>query len=188
LQEEIIENEFHKMTIEKAKEYIFNKTYANEVDFWKDVCDKLDSIKREVEDNRDNQKDAYYKDASISKDEESCRDNILIKWNDKYSMIAKATKEKYEADNRVDINLQCLMGITAEVQIECKRDDNKQIKTGIADQLVGKYLNKENVNYGVYLVFNFKRTKIDDLRTELIATIPLGYENKIDVKCIDLRY
>ncbi len=188
LQEEIIENESHKMTIEKAKEYIFNKTYVNEIDFWKDVCDKLDSIKREIEDNRDNQKDAYFQDANNPKEEESCRDNILIKWNDKYSMIAKATKEKYEADNRVDINLQCLMGIPAEVQIECKKDENRQLKTGIADQLVEKYLNKENVNYGVYLVFNFKKDDPEAMVAELATTIPHGYENKIDVKYIDLRY
>ena len=103
-------------------------------------------------------------------------------------MIAKATKEKYEANNRVDINLQCLMGIPAEVQIECKKDNNAQIKAGIPDQLVGKYLNKKNVNYGIYLVFNFKNKDLENLRKSLVATIPKGYENKIDVKCLDLRY
>lgn len=80
------------------------------------------------------------------------------------------------------------MGIPAEVQIECKKDENRQIKTGIADQLVEKYLNKENVNYGVYLVFNFKKDDPEAMLKELVTTIPQDYENKIDVKYIDLRY
>lgn len=185
---ELSEKSAIKMSIEKAKEYIFNRTYKDELDFWKDVCDKLDSIKREIEDNRDNQKDAFYQNKTNSKNEESCRDLILIKWNDKYSMIAKATKEKYEANNRVDINLQCQMGIPAEVQIECKKDNNAQIKAGIPDQLVGKYLNKKNVNYGIYLVFNFNNKDPENLRKSLVATIPKGYKNNIDVKCLDLRY
>lgn len=188
LTSELSEKSAIKMSIEKAKEYIFNRTYKDELDFWKDVCDKLDFIKREIEDNRDNQKDAFYQNKINSKNEESCRDLILIKWNDKYSMIAKATKEKYEANNRVDINLQCKMGIPAEVQIECKKDNNAQIKAGIPDQLVGKYLNKKNVNYGIYLVFNFNNKDPEDLRKSLITTIPKGYENNIDVKYLDLRY
>jgi hypothetical protein len=188
LTSELSEKSAIKMSIEKAKEYIFNRTYKDELDFWKDVCDKLDFIKREIEDNRDNQKDAFYQNKINSKNEESCRDLILIKWNDKYSMIAKATKEKYEANNRVDINLQCQMGIPAEVQIECKKDNNAQIKAGIPEQLVGKYLNKKNVNYGIYLVFNFDNNNPENLRKSLVTTIPKGYENKIDVKCLNLRY
>lgn len=188
LTSELSEKSAIKMSIEKAKEYIFNRTYKDELDFWKDVCDKLDFIKREIEDNRDNQKDAFYQNKINSKNEESCRDLILIKWNDKYSMIAKATKEKYEANNRVDINLQCQMGIPAEVQIECKKDNNAQIKAGIPEQLVGKYLNKKNVNYGIYLVFNFDNNNPENLKKSLITTIPKGYENNIDVKYLDLRY
>ncbi len=80
------------------------------------------------------------------------------------------------------------MGIPAEVQIECKKDNNAQIKTGIPDQLVGKYLNKKNVNYGIYMVFNFDNKNPENLKESLVATIPKEYKNNIDVKCLDLRY
>ena len=69
------------MSIEKAKEYIFNRTYKDELDFWKDVCDKLDSIKREIEDNRDNQKDAFYQNKTNSL---SRNKNLEIKESKKY--------------------------------------------------------------------------------------------------------
>jgi hypothetical protein len=187
LSEEINENHIAKMTLEKAKEYIFNRTYINELDFWKDVCCKFLLIKREIEGNRENQKDAFYLGSGKSRDEEGCRDLILIKWNDKYSMIAKATKEKYEANNRVDINLQCLMGISAEVQVECKKDSNRQIMTGIPDQLVDKYLRNKNVNYGIYLVFCFKKTDLEKLKSDLKNTIPPDYSEKIEVMYMDLN-
>lgn len=189
LQEKEADEHRQRLSIKKAKNYILKDLYTSSEDFFADVKDKLMKIKRDIEDDRKSEKEPFYDGKGNSKQENDCRDVVFNKWNDRYSWLAPATsREKMEANNRVDMNIRCENPGPYEVQIECKKDsNNKGLKTGIPDQLVKKYLNSQ-VQYGIYLVFCFKkRTNIQAMKNELYRTIPEEYKKKIEVICMDLR-
>jgi hypothetical protein len=111
----------------------------------------------------------------------------MLRLKDKYGDDIELTKEKYEGDNRADINIKYKANTSFEVQVECKKDNNSDIDTGIPNQLIGKYLSS-SAQYGIYLIFYFgkdKRNK-EKLHDDLVNTIPPEYKNKIEVICIDL--
>lgn len=188
LKEKQADENRQRLSIEKAKNYILKDSYTSPEDFFADVKDKLNKIKQDIEADREREKEPFYDGKGNSKQENDCRDVVFNKWNDRYSWLASATsREKMEGDNRVDMNIRCQNPGPYEVQIECKKDNNKQLKTGIPDQLVKKYLNSQ-VQYGVYLVFCFEETtNIQNLEQELEHTIPEAYQGKIEVICMDLR-
>lgn len=188
LKEKDADTHRQSLSIEKAKNYILKDSYSSSEDFFADVRDKLMKIKQDIENNRNNEKNAFYDSKETPKQENDCRDVVFNKWNDRYSWLAPATsREKMEANNRVDMNIRCQNPGPYEVQIECKKDKNSELTTGIPKQLVEKYLNSQ-VQYGIYLVFCFKeKTNIQNLEQELDKTVPEAYQGKIKVICMDLR-
>jgi len=173
-----------KFSIEKVKSFILKDDILDDNDFFQDIILKLQTIKDEIEANRNNEKKLFYNDNKKPKNEEYCRDVILQKLNDKYSTYIESTKEKHEADNRVDINIKYKKNLDYEVQIECKKDNNQDLDKGIQNQLIDKYLHK-NVKYGIYLIFYFGNKK-DKTKMLQKLQIPKNYNNKIEIITIDL--
>jgi hypothetical protein len=148
-------------------------------------------LKIEIEDNRHNDKNAFYNEIigeKLKKTEESCRDILYHRLQDKYGGYIDLTKELYEANNRVDINIRYQSDLSYEIQIECKRDDNPGLYQGVEDQLIDKYFSS-GVQYGIYLIFYFGTKKNKELMLKKVyKSIPNEYENFIKVICIDLTF
>lgn len=175
-------------SIEKIKNFMLSETILSIKDFFTDIYLKLNDLKQEIEDNRNNDKDPFYNQNRSKKTEEACRDVILHRLNDKYGYSLELSKEKYEANNRVDINIKYKANDDYEVQVECKRDDNQELNTGIPDQLIGKYFSSA-IQYGIYLVFYFGDKKGKALMLEKINnSIPASSVDNVKVICIDLTY
>lgn len=172
----------NSIPIEKLKEFIISNTILSQEDFFIDVCCRLNELKKTIEDNRDNDKNAFYNQNGSQKNEESCRDIMLQRLNDRYGNDLEVTKERYEANNRVDINVRYKTD-DFEVQIECKKDNNRELYTGIKSQLIDKYFSS-NIQYGIYLIFNFRNH--DSFLERVRDLIPRGYEKNIEIICIDL--
>lgn len=177
---------FEKYSIDKMKNFILDDAILSNEDFFTDLCIKLDNIKQEVEDNIYNEKKLFFDSDGKAKNEEYCRDVILQKLNDKYGYDSDNTKEKHKADNRADINIRYKANLEFEVQVECKKDSNNGLYTGIPDQLITKYLSSK-VEFGIYLIFYFGyKTNKEKMLAKINASIPNTYENRISVTCIDL--
>lgn len=187
LQEKLYGEENPVFSLEKVKSFVFNKGYTSSKDFWLDLVDKIDFIKNDIEHNQINQKRIFWGKNNDPKIENDCRDIILVRLNDLYKSVLNATREVYVAnDKRVDINIKCRQDESFVTQVECKRDDNAELFDGIKKQLIEQYLYKNVVEYGIYLVFCFKKDpKV--LEGMLIDKIPQGFEEKIKIICIDLR-
>lgn len=93
------------------------------------------------------------------------------------------TKERYEANNRVDINIRYKIECNFEIQIECKKDNNRELSTSIKSQLIDKYFSS-NVQHGIYLIFNFKNN--DSFLERVKKSMPREYEKNIEIVCINL--
>ena len=181
-----VDKSFDKYSIEKIKNFIYSDAIVSSKDFSEDIGIKLNQIKQEIEDNRNNEKNQFYNDDGSSKNEEHCRDVILQKLNDKYGYDIDSTKEKHEADNRVDINIRYKTNLGYEVQVECKKDANRDLYKGVSNQLIDKYLSSK-VEFGIYLIFYFGEKKDKKVMLEKIKkTIPNEYNEKIKVVCIYL--
>lgn len=172
----------NSIPIDNLKEFIISDTILSKEDFFIDVCCRLSELKKTIEDNRDNDKDSFYNQDGSSKDEECCRDIILRRLKDRYRNDLDMAKERYEANNRVDINVRYNVE-DFEIQIECKKDSNRELYTSIKNQLIDKYFSS-NVQHGIYLIFNFSGH--DSFLERVKYSIPIGYENNIEVICIDL--
>jgi hypothetical protein len=146
------------LKLKRIKDFIISDAIVSSEDFFIDVCDKLNKLKEEIEDNRDNDKDSFYNQDRTQKIEEACRDVIFYRLKDRYKYDLTLAKEKHEADNRVDINIKYNANNNFEVQIECKRDDNQELYKGISKQLIKKYLSS-GVQYAIYLIFYFGNKK-----------------------------
>lgn len=175
-------------SLEEIKKFILTNSILSQEDFFTEICFKIEMLKQEIEDNRNNDKDIFYNtDTYSSKTEEEARDIILQRLKDKYSEELYFTKESYEANNRVDINLKYIQNLSYEVQIECKRGDNSQLYRGIEEQLINKYFSSK-VQNGIYLIFYFGKPKNKELMLEKVyKSLPSDDEEKIKIFCIDLR-
>tara|TARA_R110002167_G_scaffold355156_2_gene569411 strand:- start:2944 stop:4836 length:1893 start_codon:yes stop_codon:yes gene_type:complete len=193
-----VDKSHRRHDIESLKKFIFSQEVISHEDFFNDLIIKIESVVKEIEDNRNNEKEPFYnkeitkhsKGAKSTKrtqkTENECRDMVANKLHDKYSRSINISNEHPEGHNRVDFNVKCKKHPFYEVQIECKRDDNGGLLKGIGDQLIGKYFSSK-VEFGVYLIFYFgtkkdKQKKLD----QVSATIPFEYEDKIKIICLDL--
>lgn len=173
--------------IEYIKDFILKQSIISAKDFFEDVCLKLKKLSTKIEGNRGNEKKRFY-NATVPKDENECRDIIRIDLEHLYQAEWSLTKEQHEADNRVDLNIKYKNNDRYEIQIECKKDKNRNLLSGIQEQLINQYFSSE-VQYGIYLVFYFGDYKKapEELLTELKSKIPTNHENKIEIILIDLR-
>ncbi len=177
--------------IGKIKEYIRSDSIISKKDFFTEVYLRIEKLRAVIEANRGNDKKFFFNQKKGDhkgydpKTEEACRDNIFLRIQDKYDDLI-LTKEMHEADNRVDINIKYSADKSFEVQVECKRDDNKGINTGISEQLIGKYFSS-GVQYGIYLIFYFGDKKNKELLLQKVNKgILEAYRDKIKIVCIDL--
>ncbi|PHS32266.1 MAG: hypothetical protein COA92_07095 [Sulfurovum sp.] len=177
---------FDRYSIDKLKNFVLSNAVLSKEDFFSDITIKLTTLKQEIEGNRNNEKNQFYNEDGSSKNEESCRDAILQKLNDKYGYDIESSKEKHEADNRVDINIRYKANLDYEVQIECKKDKNRDLYKGIKNQLIDKYLSSK-VEFGIYLIFYFgDKANKDDMLVKIKKSVPDDYKGNIKIICIDL--
>lgn len=157
-------------------------------DFYEDICEKLQVLKVEIEDNRNRDLELFYRDKSLEekKTEDECRNAIVMRLNDRYGNDIENTREKQEGNNRVDINIRSKQNLEWEVQVECKRNDNPSIETAIENQLIYKYFSSK-VKYGIYLIFYFgdKKNK-EKFLNKVEESLPKEYKDNIKIICIDL--
>jgi len=182
----ITDKENTLLPIQKLKDFIFSGTSISVEDFFEEIYSKIEDLRRKIEDNRDNDKNAFYNENGNSKKENACRDIIFQRLKDKYDEELCLTREKYEADKRADINIKYKKSHKLEVQVECKKDANDSTAKGISTQLIADYLSNA-VQYGIYLIFYFgdKKDKgklLKDVRNDVTK----GFENKIRIICMDL--
>ncbi len=186
LEQKNADQSYVSFSVGKIQNFIVSNAVISKADFFVDICLKLEKIKTTIEDNRDNDREPFYNQDGSSKNEENCRDVILHRLKDKYGFDIELTKEKYEGNNRADINIKYKADNHFEVHVECKRDDNSNINTGISEQLIGKYFSS-GVEYGIYLIFYFGYKKNKGLLLEKIDNnIPSIFRGKVKIICIDL--
>lgn len=174
--------------IEFIKDFLLRHSIVSKKDFFEDVCIRFNNLATRIKDNRDNQKDKFY-DGKVSKDENSCRNILLSDLKLLYENEWLLTRESYEAnDKRVDINIKYKDNNNYEVQIECKKDKNKDLLTGIETQLINQYFSS-GVQYGIYLVFYFGECKktSEQILKELEEKISEKYINNIKIILINLQ-
>jgi len=185
------DNEHQRFDISSLKKFILKDSIISYENFFIEVYHSLEELKNNIEDNRDNELNMFYK-SSDGEREEACRDIIFTRLKDRHEKYFELIKEKHEADNRVDINIKYKKNMKYEIQIECKVDDNKDLYNGINNQLIDKYFSS-GVKYGIYLVFYYgdlnpkgKKDK-ERMMTRLENEIPLCHKDNIKVICIDLK-
>lgn len=176
-------------SIDEIKDFVLNNSILSSKDFFTEICFKVDKLKQKIEDNRISDKLTFYNENAQNKTpkiEERCRDIILQRLETSYGEVYDFTKELYEGENRVDINIRYLKDLSFEVQIECKRDDNPNLYAGIENQLIEKYFSS-GVEYGLYIIFYFGFKKNKQLMLDKVKkSLPSGYEDNIKIYCIDL--
>lgn len=188
LKQTLADKTYNLISIQEIKKFILLGEIISKEDFFECVFSRLIELKIEIENNRNNDKDSFY-NKNMPKNENSCRDEIRKRLNDKYSKIFDLIREKLEANNRVDLNIRFKPLLNFEIQIECKKDKNPDLFIGIPHQLVGKYITSESP-YGIYLIFNFGEISKNnlELETSLKSTIPPNEMNNVKIVCIDLTY
>ncbi len=176
-----------KVSIEKAKDFLLQRKLITEHSYFRDIVEKLNALKRDIEDNIDNQKNAFYDSDGKPRSEGFCRDLIQVMLKDRHGYTNEFIRERYVGDYRADLNIKYKLEPGWQVQIECKKDNHADLKTAINDQLIAKYL-KESVKFGIYLVILFSQAKnYGNLLKEIQSTIPQEYIGQIEVILIDLR-
>ena len=114
----IADNEKALLTNQELKDFIFRWSIISAEDFFEEIYYRIENIRSEIEDNRDNAKNAFYNEDGNSKNENNCRDVIFNKLKDKFEKELCLTREKYEADKRADINIKYKSNHKYEIQVE----------------------------------------------------------------------
>jgi len=170
------------------KDFIKEKAFMNEYDFFNFIIDEINELKNRIEMNEDNEKNLFYDDGS-HKQEEDCRDifvNLLSKTS--YVII----REEHIEKNRIDF--ACYDKLKDyKVRVECKNDGYansvKKLALRVYEQLIKKYLENKSTRYGVYLVFYFgdSNKSIEELDNEIKQKVPKNWKDNIEVVIIDLK-
>lgn len=181
--------------INKIKEMLSQDLAVNQRMFFEIIYQRFKMLAKEIETNEDSNKDTYYntngkKDQWIPKDEEKIRNIIFADLKKQYKKDTIWIREKYEADNRVDIHARYRHDRDFRVQIECKKDTNSKLIKGLKEQLIDKYLRAED-SFGIYLVFYFGEAKyskeeiLNLLNSELKNNENSKYKERIKILIID---
>jgi hypothetical protein len=98
----------------------------------------------------------------------------MTRIKDRFKDMVECHIEKYEENNRIDLNVKSQENSECEIQIEFKKATNKSFKKGIKAQLIAKYL-EGKVSHGIYFVLNDKKTTKDELLITPKKIIPPEY-------------
>lgn len=183
-----VDNLHGEYKVEEIKKFILNNTILSKEDFFTEVVLRIEDLKKKIEDSRDNDKLSFYNTSETPqkpKSEDECRDIIVQRLKDEMGDILEITREKYEGNNRVDFNIKYKKEHSFEVQIECKKDDHKELYNAIENQLIKKYF-ASSVQCGIYLVFYFGKKDKDLMLKEINQSIPSMYIENVKIVCIDL--
>lgn len=174
-------------TFKEIKDFLLKNTILSANDFFEEICNQFERLKKTIEQNIDNDKQVYldYEKRRNEKNKENkMRDLVVQRLKAQYN--STCIREYQCGNNRADINILFNKNTDYQIRIECKRDSNKELESGIQDQLVSKYLSHDFA-YGIYLVFYFGKCKktLKDLESSLNAKIQDSMQNKIRVFIID---
>ena len=172
------------------------------------VSDKLAKLAERIRDgNTDTWQQYWHTDPTDPKgrrvikpkSEDPCRDALL---SDLQLLLepheVDAQPEGHHAEDKQS-DIIAVHGVHAVV-VEVKRTHNKELWSGIEDQLIAKYLRDPRTGgYGIYLVFWFGRDHVtrappvgtrpespDELRARLIGLLPREHRRTITVLVIDV--
>ena len=172
------------------------------------VSDKLAKLAERIRDgNTDTWQQYWHTDPDDPKgrqvikpkSENPCRDALL---SDLQLLLepheVDAQPEGHHAEDKQS-DIIAVHGVHAVV-VEVKRTHNKELWSGIEDQLIAKYLRDPRTGgYGIYLVFWFGRDHVtrappvgtrpespDELRARLIRLLPREHRRTITVLVIDV--
>jgi len=178
-------NKYKVFKLKELKNFIENKGFLTERDFFRYILLKMDNLIKKIEANEDNQKDLFF-DGENPKDENKCRDAFvnLLNRNDEYLII----REEYIGNDRADFAINSKFD-DWKIRVECKKDKHSELFTAVKNQLIASYLENKLVNYGIYLAFYFgdRKKSIEYIKEKIIKNIPIEWKDKVDVKIIDLR-
>ena len=175
------ESDFSIHEIRNLKDFVFESFPINEYQFFKKIEIELDDLIKQIERNENNEKHQFW-NGNEHKKEEECRDTLINIWKPSDNFSREAQIEKYKVDIEI-IEKQH----NWKVRIECKVDKNKKLLESLKEQLINKYLNNRETNYGIYLVFCFENKNINKLKEKLEKQIPSKWKEKVLVKLIDLK-
>ena len=193
--EKIKQNDNLIYKIDEIKKMIIQDAVVNEKMFFELIYHRLQDLGEKIHVNEDNDKSTYYntigkKHEWTSKKEEEIRDILFHILKTCYEGDSIWIKEKHEASNRVDMHVKYYRHRNFKVQIECKKDTNTELISGIKDQLIDKYLRAED-SFGIYLVFYFGEAKYSKeeililLNSELEKNKNSKYRERIKILMID---
>lgn len=172
---------FDKYSVKNLKEFINKNEILNNKDFYEEIKLRFYEIKNRIEDNRDNETLLFF-EKEKPKNENNCRDIVANKLKDIYIDI-EVNREKLEGNNRTDINIK---DKNFEIQVECKKYNNKTLYTGVKHQLIDKYFTSKIQN-GIYLIFNFgDKNNNDKIIEKIKKNIPQEYKKNIEIIIINL--
>lgn len=181
------ELDFDILEIKKLKQFVFESHPINEYQFFKKVEIELDYLIKRIERNETQEKDMFWEvqnDTERHILEEDSRNRLINLWKSNDLFTREALIEKYRADIEITEKKH-----NWKVRIECKLDKNPHLISSVKKQLIEKYLENREANYGIYLIFYFgdNKKEIKELKKEIEAQIPATWKEKVVVKLIDLR-
>lgn len=188
---------FKHASVSEVCQTMANQQPANAADLCALVVDCLSQLAHEI---RHGNTDDYlqYWVGDKPKPENNCRDCLLSDLKKSLHPLGLAAEPEgnYAEKKRADIKV--IHG-ALHMPIEIKCETNRELWTGIRNQLIDKYSRERSSDgYGVYIVFWFGLHKLPpagdggkkpktakELQDRLSATLPQDLKNKITVLVID---
>jgi hypothetical protein len=201
------EAEFRQPTFIQVVETLRDGRPANASDLFALLCHYLDDL---ADDIGNAPSDGYkifwnldpYENPIQPLPENTCRDRLKERLGlllGRLGIVVERERDHAE-HKRSDLQVSCDAG---SIPVECKRHGNRDLWTGIENQLIHRYTcDPACSGYGIYLVFWFGLETMDyekqppqdiprpnsaaELEIALESLIPEGYQNNIRVICIDV--
>lgn len=136
------------------------------------------------------------------REENLCRDALLTRLHSQLKLHGISCQPEVDHANDKRADLCLFFGNCIELPIEIKRDDNKQMWTGLRDQLIGQYaISPRAEGYGIYLVLWFGEGKLpkvtdgdkkprtaEELKSRLEAQLQPLERQRIFVRVLDVSW
>jgi len=200
----IREENFAFPTLEKVSQILLNKAPVNSADLTSLVLAHLDDIASEIRESNSDIFRQFWneKPTRLHKDENSCRDVILDKLKQSLRTFRLDCQPEgdYFNDKRADIRVSLMNDL--ELPIEIKGEWHDELWTSMNDQLTERYARAKNTGgHGIYVALWFdgslQKSPKDggglpkspiELQERLSAMVPIGMQNYIHVRVIDVSW